>query len=143
VVTPKKTGKLTAQMEANKWKKGQSGNPSGRPKKKPLTEALEALMAEPYPVDFLPLSERERLGLKEGGHYTFAEVTARYLILGVQTGKGGVGTCFKEVAERLEGKVMQPVELTSIRDGLDELTEEQLLQYIETGEMPVGPVGRA
>jgi hypothetical protein len=25
----------------------------------------------------------------------FAEVTARYLILGVQTGKGGVGACFK------------------------------------------------
>jgi uncharacterized protein DUF5681 len=115
VVTRMKTRKLPGSMEATKWKKGQSGNPSGRPKKKPLTEALEALMTEPYPIEFLPITERDRLGLRAGGHYTFAEVTARYLILGVQTGKGGVGTCFKEVAERLGARLhcrlrLQPLE---------------------------------
>ena len=30
-------------MEANKWKPGQSGNPTGRPKKRQLTECYEAL----------------------------------------------------------------------------------------------------
>lgn len=29
------------------WKPGQSGNPGGRPKKKPLTEALEKIYSDP------------------------------------------------------------------------------------------------
>jgi hypothetical protein len=29
------------------WKPGQSGNPTGRPKKKPLTEALEKIYSDP------------------------------------------------------------------------------------------------
>jgi hypothetical protein len=142
VLTGKKTRTLPKAAERYKWPKGHSGNPSGRPKKKPLTDALEALMSEPYPVDTLPVQLRQRLGLKDSRKYTFAEITARCLILGVQTGKGGIATCFKEMAERLEGKVTLPVEVTSPRDGLDELNEDELKTFIETGEMPARQIGQ-
>jgi hypothetical protein len=36
-----------AGSEATRWKPGQSGNPGGRPKKKPLTEALEKIYSDP------------------------------------------------------------------------------------------------
>ena len=43
--------KLTREMEVNKWKKGDpSPNPSGRPKRKPVSEALEAFVATPEGV---------------------------------------------------------------------------------------------
>jgi hypothetical protein len=140
--TRKTRRELPAEFSARIWKKGESGNPGGRPKTKPLTEALECLMGESYPVETLPRSLCVRLGLKRGNRYTWAEVAARYLMLGLQTGKGGVAACFKEVAERLEGKVTLPVEVTSPRDGLDELSEEELKTYIETGHMPAGRPGK-
>src|SRR5690349_14630443 len=133
--TRKKRHELPREFSARIWKKGESGNPGGRPKTKPLTEALECLMTEAYPVETLPRALWVRLGLKRGKRYTWAEVAARYLILGLRTGKGGIAACFKEVAERLEGKVTLPVEVTSPRDGLDELNEEELRTYIETGDM--------
>jgi hypothetical protein len=143
VKTRKKRRELPPEFSARIWKKGESGNPGGRPKTKPLTEALECLMAETYPVETLPRSLRVCLGLKAGKHYTWAEIAARYLILGLRTGKGGIAACFKEVAERLEGKVALPVEVASPRDGLDELNEDELRTYIETGQMPAGRVGQA
>jgi len=44
-----KTGSRTpvAGSAATRWKPGQSGNPGGRPKKKPLTEALEKIYSDP------------------------------------------------------------------------------------------------
>jgi len=37
---------LAARVAPYRWKSGQSGNPGGRPKKKPLTEELELILAE-------------------------------------------------------------------------------------------------
>ena len=37
--------KLPPQLEANKWKPGQSGNPKGRPKRKSLEEVLREFLA--------------------------------------------------------------------------------------------------
>lgn len=42
-----KTGKPIPSSEATRFKPGQSGNPGGRPKKKPLTEALEKVYSDP------------------------------------------------------------------------------------------------
>lgn len=41
------TEKQRAAVERNKFKPGQSGNPGGRPKKKPLTEALMEALDNP------------------------------------------------------------------------------------------------
>ena len=42
--------KLPPELQANIWKPGQSGNPGGRPKRKPLTEALQAILDNPEEV---------------------------------------------------------------------------------------------
>jgi hypothetical protein len=39
---------LTPEMIASQWKPGESGNPSGRPKTKPISDALRELLAEEY-----------------------------------------------------------------------------------------------
>jgi hypothetical protein len=40
---------LTPAMENAKWKPGQSGNPGGRPKKKPVTDYLIDQLDQPIP----------------------------------------------------------------------------------------------
>lgn len=67
------------------WKKGQSGNPGGRPKWKPLTEALQALLDE-------------------------EPVLARELIKAtvVKAGRGDI-SAMNSIWDRLEGKVAQSI----------------------------------
>jgi|HubBroStandDraft_4_1064222.scaffolds.fasta_scaffold00050_13 hypothetical protein len=66
------------------WQPGQSGNPSGRPKTKPITKALQDLFEDPE----------------------FAKAFAQ---AAVDHANKGSGTHFKEIAERLEGKVPQAI----------------------------------
>lgn len=75
------------------WPPGVSGNPSGRPKKKPLTEQLERLGPLPIPGD-----ERGR---------TYAQAAAEGLLLGALAGDA---SNFREAADRLEGKVTDKVQ---------------------------------
>jgi hypothetical protein len=89
--------KLTPEMEANKWKPGQSGNMSGRPKKKPLTEAYEALMKQPIPGD------------SQGR--TFAEAIALSMATEAIKGKSKVSAA-SEIADRVEGRVLQQTEIS-------------------------------
>lgn len=79
---------LPEAAEPYKWKPGQSGNPGGRPKKKPVTELYERMLADP---EFLAV----------------AEMAAKKAIA-----KGSMAMVLqlKEMAERVEGKVTQPVE---------------------------------
>lgn len=86
--TSKSTRKLPPAMEANKWKPGQTGNAGGRPKKKPITEIFERIMNDPTMV-----AEFEKAisnSIKKGG------------MAGVMY--------VREAADRLEGKVTQPIE---------------------------------
>jgi hypothetical protein len=62
------------------WKPGQSGNPSGRPKRKPLTEALEKIYSDPE------------------------ECMAAARALAKKARKGSIAH-FQEAANRLEGRV--------------------------------------
>lgn len=74
---------LPAAFVANQWKPGQSGNPGGKAKKKPLTEALERALANDATADEL------------------AEA-----LLSVIKGKGkGTAQAFKEARECVEGKI--------------------------------------
>jgi hypothetical protein len=92
--------KLTPEMEANKWKKGEpSPNPNGRPKKCPISEAYAH-----HVVGRLPDDIRSRLRLPKGA--TWADAIA----LGqIRSALKGNSVAAKEIADRVEGRVTQPV----------------------------------
>jgi len=91
--------KLTPEMEAAKWKPGQSGNISGRPKRKPLTDAYRAALDKKV----LPEIAR-KLNIDPGS--TYAEVIALSLVREAVKGKVNAAA---EMADRVEGKVTQPL----------------------------------
>jgi uncharacterized protein DUF5681 len=72
------------------WQPGQSGNPGGRPKKKPITELYEQL-----------LSDRATLN---------AIRTA--ILRNIKSHKTALVPLLREMADRVEGKVTQPIDAT-------------------------------
>jgi len=74
------------------WKPGESGNPSGRPKRKPITDAYIRLLNEPIPGD------------KEGR--TFADALAQKILKEALNGKVPAAS---EITDRVEGKVTLPL----------------------------------
>jgi hypothetical protein len=86
------------------WPKGVSGNPGGRPKKKLVTDELERLLQVEAP---------------DAGGRTWATVIAEALLH--QARKGDV-RAITELTNRIEGKPLQPVELSGDND-LDTLAE--------------------
>ncbi len=74
--------------------KGQSGNPSGRPKKKPITEAYERLLTEVVPGD-----PKQR---------TYAEIIALSMMRSAMKGKIQAAI---EVTDRTEGRPSQAVDM--------------------------------
>lgn len=96
-MAPKKDGgnteenterELPEALKQNIWKPGQSGNPSGRPKKKPITEMYERILANP-----------EHLAAIE-------DATVRAL----KKGNMAMVLQLREITDRVEGKVTQPIE---------------------------------
>lgn len=77
------------------WKKGESGNPGGRPKKTLLTDAYRAVLEKPYPGD------------KEGR--TYAEVIAERVAK--EAAKKGSVHAASEIADRTEGRPPQALEV--------------------------------
>jgi len=87
--TPRiKRSKLTPEMEAVKWKPGQSGNPGGRPKKKLITEMYEEILNDPEHIAAIK------------------EATVKAL----RNGNMAMVLQLREMADRTEGKVTQPIE---------------------------------
>lgn len=79
----------------HRWKKGTSGNPRGRPKKRDsLTSLLKEEIAKICPAD------REKR--------TWKELIVRATL---QLAMKGNATALKEIWERLDGKVLQPERL--------------------------------
>jgi hypothetical protein len=78
-----------AHLAKHKWQPGQSGNPGGRPVKKPITEIYEKI-------------------LRRSKNRKAIEDTVVKLILG---GRMSSVLQLREMAERTEGKVVQPVEM--------------------------------
>lgn len=70
------------------WKPGQSGNPSGRPKKKPITEMYERILNDPENVAAIE----------------------RATISALRKGNMAMVLQLREMADRTEGKVTQPIE---------------------------------
>lgn len=76
------------QLDPYKFKPGQSGNPSGRPKKKPVTEMYERILSDP-----------KNLAAIE-------DATVRALL----RGNMAMVLQLREMTDRVEGKVTQPIE---------------------------------
>ena len=94
--------------KATQFKAGEpSPNPSGRPKRRPVTDAyLEAMMRP------LPDNIRRQLGLEKGANYLQA------MALGtLRSGVKGNHGAAREIREATEGKSTQRVELTGESGG--------------------------
>jgi hypothetical protein len=89
------------------FKPGQSGNPGGRPKKRPITERY-ALVAD------LPLPDAIRRQLKLEPGATWGDAAALGTFRSAVKGNWGAS---REIREALEGKSTQRVELTGESGG--------------------------
>jgi hypothetical protein len=97
--SPKNSRPRPGQPGAGRpFKPGQSGNPGGRPKKKPLTEAYGRILKRRVPADLV-----RKLGLK--GHPTYAEMIAISLTREAVKGKVQAAS---ELADRVEGRITTP-----------------------------------
>ena len=94
----RKARKVTeTQIEAlrpHQFRPGQSGNPGGRPRKKPLTERYEFLLESAAPPEI-----RSAYGLADGA--TYGDVIAVNMVN--QAIQGEVPAT-KEITDRVEGK---------------------------------------
>jgi hypothetical protein len=84
------------------WKPGESGNPGGRPRTKSITEELQRLLDQEAP---------------QSSGRTWASVIAGALL--AKARKGDV-RAIAELANRIEGKPFQTVDLTMDTSGLAE-----------------------
>lgn len=111
------------------FKKGQSGNPGGRPKRQPITEAYREI------ADHIFKGNVNDLKIPEGATFAQAAAWTQFIQAIVKRDTRAIN----EIADRLEGKPNQRVELSGaddappvrIAEGLDlsKLNKEQLLQY--------------
>jgi hypothetical protein len=76
------------QLDPYKFKPGQSGNPSGRPKKKPITEMYERILSKPENIQALEDAVNKALS----------------------RGQMAMVLQLREMTDRIEGKVTQPIE---------------------------------
>ncbi len=83
------------------WKPGQSGNPGGRPQKRPITEGYEQFANEKLPEDVC-----KKLGLKAGSTYAQGAARAQF-IKALQ----GETKAVAEIREAIEGKATQRIEI--------------------------------
>lgn len=85
------------------WKPGQSGNPSGKGKRKPISDRYEKLADLPMPDDI-----RRKLKMPEGS--TFGDAVAFRIFLGAIKGAPAAA---RELREAIEGKAAQRIDVTS------------------------------
>jgi Family of unknown function (DUF5681) len=107
--------------KAHRWKKGQSGNPSGRPKSKMLSDAYRNKLEEPVPND------------PEGR--TWAELIAEAQVRDAV--RGNVQAA-REIADRTEGRARQAIEFEdkTISQAFERMTTEELEAYARDGTLP-------
>ena len=107
--------------KAHRWKKGQSGNPTGRPKSKTLSDAYRNKLEEPVPND------------PEGR--TWAELIAEAQVRDAV--RGNVQAA-REIADRTEGKARQAIEFEdgTMTQAFERMTIEELEAYARDGTVP-------
>lgn len=107
--------------KSTRWKKGQSGNPGGRPKSKTLSDAYRNKLEEAVPND------------PEGR--TWAELIAEAQVRDAV--RGNVQAA-REIADRTEGKARQAIEFedTTLVKAFERMTDEELEAYARDGTVP-------
>lgn len=116
------------------FKPGVSGNPSGRPKRRPISDAYEALADVALPEDL-------RLKLKLPKDATYRDALAlRQFHQAIK----GVPAAAREIREAIEGKASQRIELTGAggeplnpargADPMGALTDAQLEAVVRLAE---------
>ena len=105
----------------HRWQPGESGNPGGRPKAAPLSQACREVLALPVPGDPEARSYAQKIAA------TLAEKAAQGDIRAVA-----------ELADRAEGKARQSIEIenTVLRDAFERMSGEELLAYATSGKVP-------
>lgn len=105
----------------HRFKKGQSGNPSGRPKSKTLSDAYKNKLEERVPND------------PEGR--TWAELIAEAQVRDAV--RGNVQAA-REIADRTEGRARQAIEFEdkTLANAFERMTPEELETYAATGQLP-------
>jgi len=107
---------------ATQWRKGQSGNVGGRPKSRLLSEALRTRLAEVKRDD--PAAR------------TFAEIVAENLIeIACSEGPGAVHAA-GEIADRLEGRAPQSIQISDLAADLQSRSDEELRFHLANGRWP-------
>jgi hypothetical protein len=91
--------KLLGGITGKGFMPGQSGNPLGKPKRKPLSDAYSALLGQTVPPEIA-----RQLRISEAS--TYAEVVAMALLKEAVKGKVNAAA---ELADRVEGKITQPI----------------------------------
>jgi hypothetical protein len=86
------------------WKPGESGNPSGRPKRRPITDCYIQMARQKMPPESC-----KQLGMKVGS--TFAEAVARGQF--IRAMKGEVRNA-SEIREAIEGNATQRVKQETV-----------------------------
>lgn len=109
--------------KTTRWKKGQpSPNPGGRPKSRLLSEALRNRLAEVKPDD--PAGR------------TFAEAIAENLVrIACSEGPSAVHAA-NEIADRIEGRSRQSIEVADITAELRNKSDEELQFYLDHSRWP-------
>ena len=93
------------------WKPGESGNPNGRPRKRPLSEAYDDWLRQPVSPD-------QVLKLREQGVLLPEETTNADMVALAQGREAMTGNTIaaKEMREAVEGKATQRFELSRTND---------------------------
>lgn len=107
--------------KSHRWKKGQSGNPSGRPKSKTLSNAYRNKLEEVVPND------------PEGR--TWAELIAEAQVRDAV--RGNVQAA-REIADRTEGRARQSIEFEdkTMTQAFERMTSDELEAYAREGTLP-------
>jgi hypothetical protein len=109
--------------KTTRWKKGQpSPNPGGRPKSRLLSEALRYRLAEVKPDD--PAGR------------TYAEAIADNLVRIACSGGPSAVHAANEIADRIEGRSRQSIEVADITAELRNKSDAELLFYLDNNRWP-------
>ena len=97
------------------WKPGESGNPSGRPKRRPITDSYIEMARQKMPPELC-----KQLGMKSGS--TYAQAVARAQFIKAMKGEAKNAS---EIREAIEGNATQRANHEMVDKPL---TLEQLLE---------------
>ncbi|WP_035350833.1 DUF5681 domain-containing protein [Edaphobacter aggregans] len=108
----KQKSKRAENLAPYHWQKGQSGNPSGRPRKKHITELYEQMLEDPKTL----------------------EAIRKAVLKAISRGSMAMVLQLREMTERVEGKVVQPIEAditVNLADAISEARKRAGMPQLE------------